>query len=76
MVPPVGANRLSMSVFFDTGAAWEHGAAQRYFKSAGAELLSELRVGYLFGAQIRMGVARGFETPGRNIAYLHLGRSF
>ena len=76
MVPPVGANRISMSVFFDTGAAWEYGASQRYFKSAGVELLSELRVGYLFGAQFRLGVARAFETPGRNVAYLHVGRSF
>ncbi|HEX9570714.1 MAG TPA: hypothetical protein VF969_00500 [Burkholderiales bacterium] len=76
MVPPVGVNRLSMSVFFDTGAAWESGEPQRYFQSGGLELLSELRAGYLFGAQLRLGVAKGFQAPGGKVAYLHLGRSF
>jgi hypothetical protein len=76
MVPPAGLNRLSMSVFFDTGAAWESGAPQRYFQSGGLELLSELRAGYLFGAQLRLGVAKGFQAPGGKVAYLHLGRSF
>jgi hypothetical protein len=76
MVPPVGLNRLSMSLFFDTGAAWESGAPQRYFQSGGLELLSELRLGYLFGVQLRLGVAKGFQAPGAKVAYLHLGRSF
>lgn len=76
MVPPAGLNRLSMSVFFDTGAAWESGASQRYFKSAGLELLSEVRLGYLLGVQLRAGVAKGFEAPGGTLAYLQLGRSF
>jgi hypothetical protein len=76
MAPPAGLNRISMSVFFDTGAAWESGASQRYFKSAGVELLSEVRLGYQLGAQLRAGVAKGFETPGRTVAYLRIGRSF
>jgi outer membrane protein assembly factor BamA len=76
MVPPVGLNRLSMSVFFDIGSAWNDGAAQRYFKSAGLELLAELRLGYLLPLQYRMGVARGFEAPGTTIGYLQVGRSF
>jgi len=76
MVPPAGLNRLSMSVFFDAGAAWESGASQRYFKSAGVELLSEVRLGYLFGVQLRAGVAKGFEAPGRTVGYLQIGRSF
>jgi len=76
MVPPAGLNRLSASVFFDTGAAWESGASQRYFKSAGVEFLSEVRLGYLLGAQLRAGLAKGFEAPGRTVAYLRLGRSF
>ena len=76
MVPPAGLNRLSMSVFFDIGAAWESGASQHYYKSAGVELLSELRVGYLFGAQFRLGFAKGFEAPGGKVGYLRVGRSF
>ena len=76
MVPPVGMNRVSMSVFFDVGSAWDAGAAQRYFKSAGVELLAEVRAGYLLGLQYRLGFARGFELPGGNVAYLQIGRSF
>jgi outer membrane protein assembly factor BamA len=76
MVPPVGIDRLSMSVFVDVGSAWNDGAAQRYFKSAGVELLAEVRAGYLLGLQYRLGFARGFELPGGNVGYLQIGRSF
>jgi surface antigen Omp85-like protein len=76
MVPPVGADRLSMTVFFDVGSAWNDGAAQRTFKSAGLEFLAEVRAGYLLGLQYRAGVARGFEAPGATVAYLQIGRSF
>jgi hypothetical protein len=38
--------------------------------------LSEVRLGYLFGVQLRAGVAKGFEAPGRTVAYLRVGRSF
>ena len=75
MVPPVGVNRISMSVFTEAGAAWDN-APQHWYKSAGVELLYEARVGYLLGAQLRIGVAKGFEVPGRTEAYVRLGRSF
>jgi hypothetical protein len=76
MVPPVGVNRLSTTLFFDVGSAWNNGASQRYFKSAGLELVFEPRVGYLLGLQVRAGVARGFEAPGGTVGYLKVGRSF
>ncbi len=76
MVPPAGLNRLSMNVFFDIGAAWESGDPQHYYRSAGLELLSEMRAGYLFGAQFRLGFAKGFEAPGGKVGYLRIGRSF
>ena len=76
MVPPVGLDRLSMSVFFETGSAWNDGASQRYFNSGGLELLAEVRAGYLLGLQFRAGVAKGFEAPGATIGYLQAGRSF
>jgi hypothetical protein len=75
MVPPVGLNRISMSVFTEAGAAWDNDP-QRWYKSAGIELLSELRFGYLLGLQLRAGVAKGFEAPGRTEGYVRLGRSF
>src|SRR5207248_757807 len=62
MVPPVGVNRISMSVFTEAGAAWDN-APQHWYKSGGVELLYEARAGYLWGAQLGIGVAKGFEAP-------------
>jgi hypothetical protein len=76
MVPPAGLNRLSLTVFFEAGSAWNDAPLQRIFKSAGLELLSEVRVGYLLPLQVRAGIARGFEAPGGTVGYLKIGRSF
>ena len=76
MVPPVGLNRLSMSLFLETGSAWNDSAGQRFFNSGGLELLAEVRAGYLLGLQLRAGVAKGFEAPGQTVGYLKVGRSF
>ena len=76
MVPPVGVDRISMTLFFEAGSAWNDSASQRYFKSAGVELLFEVRAGYLLGLQARAGIARGFEAPGGTVGYLRVGRSF
>jgi len=75
MVPPAGLNRISMSIFTEAGSAWDQ-APQRWYKSAGIELISETRFGYLFGWQLRAGVAKGFEAPGRTQGYVRFGRSF
>ena len=75
MVPPVGVNRISMSVFTEAGAAWDN-APRRWYKSGGMELLYEARAGYLLGVQLRIGVAKGFEAPGGTEGYVRLGRSF
>jgi len=75
MVPPVGVNRISMSAFTEAGAAWDN-APEHWYKSGGVELLYEARLGYLVGLQLRIGVAKGFEAPGRTEAYARLGRSF
>ncbi len=63
-------------MFTDAGSAWDGGAARHWYKSGGLELLSEFRAGYLLGAQLRVGVAKGFEAPGQTVAYLKIGRSF
>jgi len=76
MVPPVGLDRISMTLFFEAGSAWNDSASQRYFKSGGVELLFEVRAGYLLGLQARAGIARGFEAPGATVGYLQVGRSF
>jgi hypothetical protein len=75
MVPPVGTNRVSIAVFAEGGKARDD-APRQWYKSGGVELLWEVRVGYVFGAQLRAGVAKGFEAPGTAVAYLRFGRSF
>jgi hypothetical protein len=76
MVPPVGLNRVSLNLFVDVGAAWEHDTQPDYRRGVGAELMSELRVGYLIGLQLRAGIARGIDEGGRTTGYLRVGRSF
>jgi hypothetical protein len=77
MVPPVGINRVSVNLFYEVGAAWEGRADPDYKRSVGIELLSELSFGYnIFGAQARLGVARGIDDPGTTRWYLTVGRAF
>jgi hypothetical protein len=76
MVPPIGVNRVALNLFLDVGAAWEHGGSPDYHRGAGAEIVSEPRIGYLFAWQARAGVAKGLDAPGSTRIYLRLGRSF
>jgi len=76
MVPPAGVNRVSLALFFDVGAAWEHDTPPDYHRGVGAELISETRFGYLFGLQARAGVARGLDRTGSTKIYLRVGRAF
>jgi len=76
MVPPVGINRIALNLFADVGAAWEHGDMPHYRRGVGAELMSEPRFGYLFGTELRAGVAKGLDATGSTKIYLRVGRSF
>ena len=76
VVPPLGINRIALNIFMDVGAAWEQSQSPDYHRGIGAELMSEPRLGYLFGLQARMGVARGLDQAGSTKFYLRVGRSF
>jgi hypothetical protein len=77
MVPPVGVNRVSGVLFYEGGGTWASGGGpEQWFRAVGVELLGELRLGYLFGIRLRVGVAWGLDTPGETRAYLQGGRSF
>jgi hypothetical protein len=76
MVPPVGLNRVAMNLFFDAGDAWPRGAEPDYHRGIGVELMSEVRLGYLLGVDLRLGVAKGLDERGKTTAYLRAGRSF
>ncbi len=76
MVPPVGMNRLALNVFYEAGDAWPRGGEPDYHRGFGIEVMSEIRFGYLFGANFRLGIAEGRDEGGRTTAYLRIGRSF
>jgi hypothetical protein len=76
MVPPVGINRLSGTLFFDIGAAWDQGSPSKYYRGVGAEVLGEVKLLYLLALQLRVGVAVGLDDPGKTRAYAALGRAF
>jgi hypothetical protein len=77
MVPAVGLNRLSAAVFFDIGGAWNTGHRPvHYDRSAGAELLSEVKLLYILDLQLRLGVAHGLDGPKNTLGYLALGHAF
>jgi hypothetical protein len=77
MVPPVGINRLSATVFFDIGGAWSSGnSPAQWYRGVGVELLGEVKLLYALGLQLRLGWARGLDGPKENRGYLSLGRAF
>lgn len=76
VVPPLGMNRVALNLFFDVGAAWERNSSPDYHRGIGAELMSEPRLGYLFGLSARVGFARGLDPGGSTKIYLRAGRSF
>jgi len=77
MVPAVGINRLSATVFADIGGAWDAGhKPATWHRSVGVELLAETRMLYSLGLQLRLGVARALDGERGTTGYLSLGRAF
>ena len=77
MVPPIGLNRLSATLFFDIGGAWTQGERPaQYKRGAGVELIGELKLLYSLGLQLRGGVAKGLDEPRDVLGYFSLGRAF
>jgi hypothetical protein len=78
MVPAVGINRLSASLFYDVGGAWgrDEDAPSGYWRGVGVELLGEVKLLYVLGLQLRLGIAKGLDGPQETHGYLTLGRAF
>lgn len=77
MVPPLGLNRLSGTVFIDAGGAWDQGSGpDRWRRGAGIELLAETKLLYALALQVRLGHARALDAPRGGRSYLTLGRAF
>lgn len=77
MVPAVGINRLSATVFADVGGAWTTGSGPATWRrGVGVELMGEVKLLYALGLQLRLGVARGLDEPKGTRGYLTAGRAF
>ena len=62
---PVGADKLSLSLFGDTGDAWDPGAKPQPTRlaSVGAELVGDLTIVYDAPLRLRLGVAAPLTAP-------------
>lgn len=85
MTPPIGINRVSATLFYDRGRAYDafqrytdfDARNNRYYDSWGIEINAEIKLGYLFALPLRLGFARGRDVYiGEDQYYVQLGRSF
>jgi hypothetical protein len=77
MVPALGINRLSAVVFAEAGGAWNSGGGpDKWRRSVGVELIGEVKLLYVLGLQLRLGVAQGLDAPKSTQGYLTAGRAF
>lgn len=76
-VPPVGLGKHSLSVFVDSGNAWNQGGNMQRKTGAGIAWNAEALLGYdMLHLGITLGVARGFDQGGGDRAYLLAGLPF
>jgi hemolysin activation/secretion protein len=73
---PIGADKVSLSLFTDAGDAWDAGQTARLtrLQSVGAELVGDLTMGYEGLLRVRFGIAKPRELDPR--VYLALGSAF
>ncbi len=81
MVPALGINRVSGTVFYDIGAAWAAGVnnPSDYRRGVGFELRGETKLLYALALDVRLGVGRALDPipgRGRTRGYFTLGQAF
>ncbi|MDH2916575.1 MAG: hypothetical protein PXX77_06815, partial [Gallionella sp.] len=77
MSPPVGINRLSATLFMDTGGVWNQGASpSRYYRGIGVELNAETKLFYQLFIPLSVGIAHGFDLDSGNRLYFKFGQTF
>jgi hypothetical protein len=76
-VPPLGLGKNSLSIFTDSGDAWNQGETFQRKTGAGVAWNSEVLLGYdMLHLGMTLGVARGFDQGGDKRAYLLLGTTY
>ena len=69
-LPPIGAHDFSLRLYYDAGGTWDQGGRPgHYYRSAGAEWVSDLSIFYLLDVRLIVGTAHGFDTGGENQFY-------
>ena len=77
MTPPIGIQYISAAVFVDRGAAWNDGAAEKYYTGTGVELYVDTIFGYNTIVNITFGYAYGSDSViGEDQYYVRIGGSF
>ncbi|MFA6901609.1 MAG: hypothetical protein WC236_00860 [Gallionellaceae bacterium] len=72
-VPPVGIGRESLSLFVDSGDAWNEGEATEYKTGVGIEWKLEALLGYdLLKLATTLGYARGLDSGGESQLYVRV----
>ncbi len=72
MSPPIGMGQLYGSLFYDVANLTSDNSSNRTFKSIGAELHSELVLGYQLPSLLGIGIAKGLDKQGETQLYLSL----
>ena len=76
MAPPVGLQQLHGALFYEVGRAWDSGEQRIQKRGIGAELNSELLLGYRLPVTLTLGVAKGIDDQGERQFYLQLTGQF
>lgn len=72
MAPPIGIHQVHGKLFFNVGEAWnKESEAQPLKRGAGAEVTTELTLGYWIPVTVHAGFAKGFDEGGENQLYLN-----
>jgi WD40 repeat protein len=76
-VPPLGLGRHSLSVFVDSGDAWNLGESMQRKTGAGIAWNAETLIGYdMLHLGTTLGVARGLDQQGESQLYFLMGTPF
>lgn len=74
LAPPIGLGRHSLSLFIDSGDAWNAGESFKPYTGIGAEWSGELLIGYnMIHIGVTFGVAHGMGRLGEDRIYLKVG---
>ena len=76
MAPPIGIMQWFGTVFAETGSAYED-KPDKYYSSAGIEILADVNLFYYIILRARLGYAHGFDSDlGEDRLYIKIGSSF